>query len=90
MKLRERLMETYDIIIKGDKYYCIQKGGEKSNDYEMRDVYELDCELDKYDSIILRNGERIPLPSWVETEVDFLMAPFMESVKRGLVDVDNL
>ncbi len=45
--LKDLLVETYDIFIGGDKYFCVPKFGiiDQDFEYEMRDVAELDCEI---------------------------------------------
>ncbi len=45
--LKDLLVETYDIFIDGDKYFCVPKFGviDQDYEYEMRDAAELDCEI---------------------------------------------
>ncbi len=45
--LKDLLVETYDIFIDGDKYFCVPKFGviDQDYEYEMRDVSELGCEI---------------------------------------------
>ena len=64
--LKDLLVETYDIFIDGDKYFCVPKFGviDQDFDYEMRDVSELDCEIGQVDGF---NNNRFSVEDFITT-----------------------
>ena len=55
--LKDLLVETYDIFVEGNKYFCVPKFGviDQDFDYEMRDVSELECEIGQVDGFRARD-----------------------------------
>ena len=49
--LKDLLVETYDIFVEGNKYFCVPKNGMINQDYEYeeRDIAELNCEIGQVD-----------------------------------------
>ena len=48
--LKDVITDSYDIYLKGDKYFCVPKYGtiQEGFNYEMRDVTELDSKIDNH------------------------------------------
>ena len=49
--LKDLLVETYDIFVEGNIYFCVPKNGMINQDYEYeeRDIAELNCEIGQVD-----------------------------------------
>ena len=49
--LKDLLIETYDIFVEGNIYFCVPKNGMINQDYEYeeRDIAELNCEIGQVD-----------------------------------------
>ncbi len=77
--LKDLLIETYDIFVEGNIYFCVPKNGMINQDYEYeeRDIAELNCEIGQVDGF---NTDELELAMVSSTGIVALTTAWRPSV----------